>query len=128
MNSNNKRRLFSSQETPPAAAFTEAETAEARNFISPNTLRNAISEQVKVPLGEKPKNKGRTRRKKGPTTASQPTQTIRAQDGPPRPDRIMWTGLVAGKPMLTRAMFDAASGPIQSLHDSVLTIEMRSLR
>src|ERR1043165_4292143 len=57
MNSNNKRRLFSSQETPPAAAFTEAETAEARNFISPNTLRNEISEQVKVPLGEKPNKK-----------------------------------------------------------------------
>src|SRR3954464_12920877 len=53
MNCNNKRRLFSSQETPPAAAFTEAETAKARNFISPNTLRNAISEQVKVPLGDK---------------------------------------------------------------------------
>src|SRR3954468_1144594 len=77
---NNKHRLqlFSSHETPLAAAFTEVETAEAQNVISPNTLRNAISEQVKVPLGEKPKKKGRTRKKKGPTTASQPTPTIRA--------------------------------------------------
>src|SRR3954470_2581202 len=33
MNCNNKLRLqlFNSQETPPAAAFTEAETDEARN-------------------------------------------------------------------------------------------------
>src|SRR4051794_26421391 len=127
MNSNNKRRLFSSQETPPAAAFTEAETTEARNVISPNTLRNAISEEVKVPLGEKPKKKGRTRKKKGPTTASQPAPTIRAQDGPPRPDGIMWTVHVAGKRMLSRVMFDAAGGPIQSMHDSVLTIETRRL-
>ena len=130
MNCNNKRRLqlFSSQETPPAAAFTEAETAEARNVISPNTLRNAISEQVKVLLGEKPKKKGRTRKKKGPTTASQPAPTIRAQDGPPVPDGIMSTVHVAGKRMLSHAMFDAASGAIQSLHDSVLTIETRRLR
>src|SRR4051812_39209867 len=126
MNSNNKR-LFSSQETPPAAAFTEAETAEARNFISPNTLRNAISEQVKVPLGEKLKKKGRTRKKKGPTTASQPAPTIRAQDGPPRPDGIMSTVHVAGKRMLSHAMFDAARGAIQSLHDSVFKIEKRHL-
>src|SRR3954464_7630173 len=99
MNCNNKRRLFSSQETPLAAAFTEAEMAEARNVISPNTLRNAISEQVKVPLGEKPKNKGRTRKEKCPTNASQPAPTIRAQDGPPRPAGIMWTVHVAGKRM-----------------------------
>src|SRR3954471_14565084 len=45
MNCKNKRRLFSSQEMPLAAAFTEAEMAGARNVISPNTLRNAISEQ-----------------------------------------------------------------------------------
>ena len=50
MNCNNKRRLFSSQETPPAAAFTEAETAEARNIISPNTLKKAVCEQNSVPL------------------------------------------------------------------------------
>src|SRR4051812_28097480 len=127
INSNNKDRLFNSQETPPAAAFTEAETAEARNVISPNTLRNVISEQVKVPLGEKPKKKGRTRKKKGPTTVSLSAPTIRAQDGPPRPDGIMWTVHVAGKRMLSRAMFHAASGPIQSLHDSVLRIETRCL-
>src|SRR3954465_3093516 len=120
--------MLSSEEMPPAAAFTEAETAEARNVISPNTLRNAISEQVKVPLGEKPKKKGRTRKKKGPTTTSQPAPMICAQDGPPRPDGIMWTVHVAGKRMLSHAMFDVASGSIQSLHDIVLTIETRRLR
>src|SRR3954467_12522334 len=120
--------MFSSQEMPPAAAFTEAETAEARNVISPNTLRNAISEQVKVPLGEKPKKKGRTRKKKGPTTASQPASMIRAQDGPPRPDGIMLRVHVGGRPMLSAAMLDAATGAMKSLHDIVLNIEMRSLR
>src|ERR1044071_6368853 len=128
MNSNNKRRLFNSQETPPAATFTEAEMAEARNVISPNTLRKAVSEQVKVPLHEKPKKKGRTRRRKGPTTASQPAPMIRAQDGPPRPDGIMSRVHVAGRPMLSAAMLDAATGAMKSLHDIVLNTETGSLR
>src|SRR4051812_26455135 len=75
-----------------------------------------------------PKKKGRKRKKKGPTTASQPTPMIRAQDGPPRPDGIMWTVHVAGKRILSRAMFDAASGGIQRLHDRVLTIETWRLK
>src|SRR3954466_6232330 len=128
MNSRNKRRVFSSQKTPPAAAFTEAETAEARNVISPNTLRKAVSEQVKVPLHEKPKKKGWTRRKKGPTTASQPAPTIHAQDGPPRPDGIMSRVHVAGRPMLSAAMLDATTGAMKILHDIVLNTETRRLR
>src|SRR3954463_13091186 len=128
MNSNNKRRFFSSQETPPAAAFTEAEMAEARNVMSPNTLRKAVSEQVKVPLHEKPKKKGRTRRRKGPTTASQPAPTIRAQDRPPRPDGIMSRVHLAGRPMLSAAMLDATTGAMKSLHDVVLNTETRHLR
>src|SRR3954468_12213631 len=39
----------------------------------------------------------------------------------------MWTVHVAGKRMISHAMFDAASGPIQSMHDSVLMIETRRL-
>src|SRR4051812_40794976 len=128
MNSKNKLRLFSSQETPPAAAFTEAEMAEAGNVISPNTLRKVVSEQVKVPLHEKPKKKGRTRRRKGPTTVSQPAPTIRAQDGPPRPDGIMLRVHVAGRPMLSTSMLDAATGAMTSLHDIVLNTETRRLR
>src|ERR1041385_3490587 len=119
INSNNNRRLFSSQETPPATAFTEAETAEARNIISPNTLGKAVSEQVKVPLHEKPK-KACARRKKGPTTASQPAPMIRAQDGPPRPNGIM--------SRVISAMLDAPTGDMKSLHDIVLNTEMRLLR
>ena len=46
----NKRRLFSSQETPPAAAFTETQTAEVQNIISTNTLKKVVSEQISVPL------------------------------------------------------------------------------
>ena len=46
----NKRRLaFSSQDTPPAPSFTEPQIAEARNIISPNTLKKAVCEQNSVP-------------------------------------------------------------------------------
>ena len=55
----NRRRLaFSSQETPPAAAFTEPQIAEVRNIISPNTLKKAVCEQNSVPL-QQIKKKGR---------------------------------------------------------------------
>ena len=58
-NSNyNRRRLaFSSQDTPPAPAFTEPQT-EVRNIISPNTLKKAVYEHNSVPLQEI-KKKGR---------------------------------------------------------------------
>ena len=47
----NRRRLaFTSQETPPAAAFTEPQIAEVRNIISPNTLKKVVCEQNSVPL------------------------------------------------------------------------------
>ena len=47
----NRRRLaFSSQETPPAADFTEPQIGEVRNIISPNTLKKAVCEQNSVPL------------------------------------------------------------------------------
>ena len=80
MNSNNKRRLFSSQETPPAADFTETQPiAEVRSVISPNTLKKACEEENAVPVKMKPK--GRKRKKKDDKSASQPLP-IRAQDGP----------------------------------------------
>ena len=47
----NRRHLpFSSQETPPAADFTEPQIGEVRNIISPNTLKKAVCEQNSVPL------------------------------------------------------------------------------
>ena len=47
----NRRRLaFSSQETPPAADFTEPQIGEVRNIISPNTLKKAVCEQNSIPL------------------------------------------------------------------------------
>ena len=49
-NCNRHRLAFSSQETPPAAAFTEPQIAEERNIISPNTLKKAVYEQNSVPL------------------------------------------------------------------------------
>ena len=49
-NCNRRRLAFSSQETPPAAAFTEPQIAEVRNIISPNTLKKAVCEQNSIPL------------------------------------------------------------------------------
>ena len=40
----------SSQETPPAAAFTEPQIAEVPNIISPNMLKKVVCEQNSVPL------------------------------------------------------------------------------
>ena len=54
-NGTRRRLAFSSQETPPAAAFTEPQIAEVRNIISPNTLKKAVCEQNSVPLQEKKK-------------------------------------------------------------------------
>ena len=49
-NCNRRRLAFSSQETPPAADFTEPQIAEVPNIISPNTLKKAVCEQNSVPL------------------------------------------------------------------------------
>ena len=72
----NRRRLpFSSQETPPAADFTEPQIGEVRNIISPNTLKKAVCEQNSVPLHEKKKARKRNTNK----GAGQPApSTIRA--------------------------------------------------
>ena len=60
----NRRRLaFSSQETPPAPAFTEPQIAEVRNIISPNTLKKAVCEQNSVPLQQKKKGQKRKNNK-----------------------------------------------------------------
>ena len=122
----NRRRLaFSSQETPPAADFTEPQIGEVRNIISPNTLKKAVCEQNSVPLQEKKK----ARKRKTKKGASQPApSTIRAQDGPPSPEDVMRRVHVAGRPMLPRNMLDAATGAMRSLHDSVLSLEKRRLR
>ena len=49
-NCNRRHLAFSSQETPPAAAFTEPQIAEVPNIISPNTLKKAVCEQNSIPL------------------------------------------------------------------------------
>ena len=84
-NCNRRRLAFSSQETPPAAAFTEPQIAEVPNIISPNTLKKAVCEQNSVPL-QQIRKKGRKRKTNKGASASQPApSTIRAQDGPPSP-------------------------------------------
>ena len=124
-NCNRRRLAFSSQETPPAAAFTEPQIAEVRNIISPNTLKKAVCEQNSVPLQEKKK----ARKRKTKKGASQPApSTIRAQDGPPSPKDISRRVHVAGRAMLPTNMLNAATGAMRSLHDSVLSLEKRRLR
>ncbi|KAM3261858.1 hypothetical protein ACQJBY_052513 [Aegilops geniculata] len=61
-NCNMHRLMFSSQETPPAPAFTEPQIVEVRNIISPNTLKKVVSEQNSIPLQQK-KQKGWKRKK-----------------------------------------------------------------
>ena len=74
-NCNRRRLAFSSQETPPAADFTEPQIAEVRNIISPNTLKKVVSEQNSIPLQQKKKGR-KIKTNKG---ASQPApSTIRA--------------------------------------------------
>src|ERR1041385_5568584 len=53
---------------------------------------------------------------------------IRARDGPPRPDGIMSRVHVAGRPMLSVVMLNAATGAMKSLHDIVLNTKTRRLR
>jgi hypothetical protein len=125
-NSNRRRLAFSSQETPPAAAFTETQTADVRNIISPNTLKKVVSEENAIPVQEKKQKKGRKR--KSNKGASQPApSTIRAQDGPPIPKDIERRVHVAGRPMLPGNMLKAATGSMRSLHDCVLYMEKRRL-
>ena len=124
-NCNRRRLAFSSQETPPAADFTEPQIAEVPNIISPNTLKKAVCEQNSVPLQEKKK----ARKRKTKKGASQPApSTIRAQDGPPSPQDISRRVHVAGRAMLPTNMLNAATGAMRSLHDSVLSLEKRRLR
>ena len=120
---NRRRMVFSSQETPPAAAFTEPQIAEVRN-ISPNTLKKAVSEQNSIPLQQKKKG----RKRKSNKGASQPAPSmIRAQDGPPSPKDISRRVHVAGRVMLPTNMLNATTGAMRSLDDSVLSLEKRRL-
>ena len=125
----NRRRLeYSSQETPPAAAFTEPQIAEVPNIISPNTLKKAVYEQNSVPL-QQIKKKGWKRPTKKAAGVSQPApSTIHAQDGPPSPKDISRRVHLPGREMLPTNMLNAATGAMRSLHDSVLALEKRRLR
>ncbi|KAK1694307.1 hypothetical protein QYE76_011004 [Lolium multiflorum] len=122
----NKRRLFSSQETPEAADFTETQPiAGVRSVISPNTLKKACEEENAVPVNTKPK--GRKRKKKDDKSASQPAP-IRAQDGPPVPKNIESRVHVSGERMLIKRLYDAAPGPMRSLVDGIQFMEERRIR
>ncbi|KAK1631104.1 hypothetical protein QYE76_005419 [Lolium multiflorum] len=122
----NKRRLFCSQETPPAADFTETEPiAEVRSVISPNTLKKACEEENAVPINTKPK--GRKRKNKNDKSASQPAP-IRARDGPPVPKNIESRVHVSGQRMLIQRLYDAAPGPMRSLVDGIQFMEERRIR
>ena len=114
-NCKRRRLAFSSQEMPPAAAFTEPQIAEMRNIMSPNRLKKVVSEQNLIPLQQK---KGRKR--KNNEGVSQPApSTIRAQDGPPSPKDISRRVHVVGRSMLPTNLQNAATGAMRSLLDSV---------
>jgi len=120
------KHLFGSQETPPAGA--EDPEAKRGTIFSPNTLHKAACEELVAgdALKGEGKKKAQKRTKKG---ASQPApKPIRAQDGPPKHKDVMYGLHVVGIPMLSQRMLDAASEPMRSLHDGVLTIERRLLR
>ncbi|KAI4979506.1 hypothetical protein ZWY2020_016259 [Hordeum vulgare] len=121
----NRRRLFSSHETPPDSAFTETQIAEVQNNISPNTLKKVVSEQNSIPLRQK-KQKGR--KIKNNKSASQPAPSmIHAQDGPPISKDTSRRVHVAGRPMLPTNLLNAATGAMRSLHDGVLCMKKRRL-
>jgi hypothetical protein len=123
-------RLFTaSQEMSPAAcAFTEPqEDAAKRSILSPTTLHKVATEQIKAGDCPKPeKKKGRKRKKAA--SSSQPSMPIRAQDGPPRPKDLSWEIHVAGRPMLPNDMLAIATSDMQSVHNSILTLEKMLLR
>src|SRR3954469_13691708 len=53
---------------------------------------------------------------------------IRAQDGPPSPKHLSYAIHVAGRPMLPPKMLDIATSDMQSVHNSILTLETMLLR
>ncbi|KAK1670791.1 hypothetical protein QYE76_058950 [Lolium multiflorum] len=68
---NCNKHLFNSQETPPAADFTETQrTADVKSVISPNTLKKACDEENAKGMNSKPK--GWKRKKKDDKSANQP--------------------------------------------------------
>jgi hypothetical protein len=124
---NCNKRLFSSQETPPAAdLFTETQrTAGVKSVISPNTLKKPCDEENSKAMNPKPK--GRKIKKKDGKSTSQPA-SIRAQDGPPVPKDIESRVHVFGEPMLIKRLYDAAPGPMRSLVDGVWHMDERRLK
>src|SRR3954463_1287388 len=53
---------------------------------------------------------------------------IRAQDMPPSPKDLSYAIHVVGRPMLPPKMLDIATSDMQSVHNSILTLEMMLLR
>src|SRR3954470_23313513 len=79
-----------------------------------------------MPARIEKKKKGRKRKKS--TSSSQPMMPIRAQDGPPRPKDISYEIHVAARPILPKDMLDIATSDMQSVHNSILTLETMLLR
>src|SRR3954468_6282289 len=114
--------------SPAACAFTEPQAdAARRSILSPSKLHKAATKQIKVRACSKSeKKKGRKIKKS--TSSSQPLMPIRAQDGPPSPKDLSYAIHVAGRPMLPPNMLDIATSDMQSVHNSILTLEMILLR
>src|SRR3954465_11409627 len=72
------------------------------------------------------KKKGQKRKKC--TSSIQPLMPIRGQDGPPSSKDLSYAIHVAGRPMLPPKMLDIATSDMQSVHNSILTLETMLLR
>ena len=113
-------RLFSSQETPPAVAFTEPQRA-ASPLLSPGALHRAAGEEIKVPYQILVKGKKGRKRSKANKSASQgPPPTI-SQDGPAEKSRRLLH--VAGTPMICEPLLSVVTPHMRSVHHACYDIE-----
>ena len=116
-------RLFSSQEIPPAVAFTEPQRA-ASPLLSPGALHRAAGEEIKVSY--QVLDKGKKGRKRSKKSASQgPAPTV-LQDGPAEKSRRVVH--VAGTPMICEPLLSVATPHMRSVHYACLDIEKRRIR
>ena len=122
------KRLFGSQDTPPAGAFTQEQTVREA-ILSPNTLLHSTRDAM-LDGAPKPKKVRKRNKKSEYASGSQPPapKPIRFKDGPGPYKNVMQEIHVAGLAILPKHMLDAVSGDMKSLHDSVLTRELQLLK
>ena len=142
------KRLFDSQETPPADDFTQKEASQA--ILSPNTLLGTCREALAAGGGipSKPKKARKRTRKSDYASGSQPAMPPKPQQGahgsssqppmPPKPIRfkdgpgpskdVMQQIHIAGLPMVPHDVLSLMSGDMQMLHERVLTRELDLLK